>query len=90
MAEAVRILAPQTLVDAAAITVVVLISTAYFLREYTWDKPDPYRHFWYERPQETGGLGQAKQGVTRNIAQRLDELVRLPALNCQHNIYRPD
>lgn len=75
LAEIAGVLAPQSLIDTAAITAVVLVSAAFFLREYTWDKPDPYHHLWYEKPQENSGFGPVKQGVTRNIAQRLEELV---------------
>lgn len=81
MTELVRQIAPQTYADAAAITVVGLASAAYFLRDYTWDKPDPYRYVWYERPQAQDGATNQANKTTRNIAERLEELVSLFVIN---------
>lgn len=74
LAALVKQAAPSTLLDTAALSVSALAAAAYFLREYTWDKPDPYRHIFFERPQAQEGFiqGAAK---TRNIAERLEELV---------------
>ncbi|KAI6778610.1 NADPH--cytochrome P450 reductase [Emericellopsis cladophorae] len=74
LAEVAGTLAPRTTADAATVTTVALVAAAFLLREYTWDRPDQYRHLWYERPQDDGGLGPAKQRATRNIARRLEEL----------------
>jgi hypothetical protein len=68
------IIAPANYADAAALAVIATASVAYTLRKYTWDRPDPYEYIWYERPQANGAKGNAAR-VTRNIAQRLEELV---------------
>lgn len=41
-----------------------------------WDKPDPYRYKWFERPQEALFGATATQRKTRNIAQKLEETGR--------------
>ncbi|KAF4539528.1 NADPh-cytochrome p450 reductase [Lasiodiplodia theobromae] len=64
---------PQSYADVAALGVIALGSAGYILRNYTWDKPDPYDYIWYERPQlKNGGALNAKK-ETRNIAQKLEE-----------------
>ncbi|KAJ0127937.1 hypothetical protein CTA2_3382, partial [Colletotrichum tanaceti] len=35
-------LAPESLVDTAALAAAGLLSAAYVLRGYVWDRPDPY------------------------------------------------
>ncbi|KAL1631784.1 hypothetical protein SLS56_004305 [Neofusicoccum ribis] len=68
-----KVARPQSAADLAALGVFVLGSAGYLLRGVTWDKPDPYDHIWYERPQlKNGGTLNAKK-ETRNIAQKLDE-----------------
>lgn len=69
--------APTSFLDLAAISLVVFATSALLLREYTWDKPDPHRHKWFERPQEKLGVNKNAAKDTRNIAQRLHELVYL-------------
>ncbi|GKT48943.1 uncharacterized protein ColSpa_09124 [Colletotrichum spaethianum] len=66
--------APGTVADAAALTAAGLLSVAYVLRGYTWDKPDPYDFIWYEKPQQGAG-GNAGNKRSNNIAERLEELV---------------
>ncbi|KAH8669097.1 hypothetical protein BX600DRAFT_379943 [Xylariales sp. PMI_506] len=66
---------PTTFLDAAALAVIGAGSAVYALRKYTWDRPDPYEHIWYERPQADGS-GASVSKITRNIVQRLDELGR--------------
>ncbi|KAH6683600.1 NADP/FAD dependent oxidoreductase [Plectosphaerella plurivora] len=73
-AEVTGTLAPQGIADAITMAAVVLVSAAFLLRDFTWDRPDPYRHLWFERPQDNGGSNQRKQHTTRNIAQKLEEL----------------
>ncbi|KAK9413791.1 putative NADPH--cytochrome P450 reductase [Seiridium unicorne] len=68
-----ELLKPATYTDAAALAVFAAASAAYTLRKYTWDKPDPFQHIWYERPQASDGAGSAAR-TTRNIAERLEEL----------------
>lgn len=69
-------LAPTSFLDLLALLFVGAGSVAYLFPQWTWNKPDPYHHIWFERPQQQeGGLNNASQ-TTRNIAQRLEELVR--------------
>lgn len=50
------------------------MSSAFLLRRYTWDKPDPHEYIFFEKPQaKEGFLNKVK--TTRNIAKRLEELV---------------
>ncbi|TKW49691.1 NADPH--cytochrome P450 reductase [Colletotrichum tanaceti] len=69
-------LAPESLVDTAALAAAGLLSAAYVLRGYVWDRPDPYDYIWYEKPQEdgAGAGGGAANKKSRNIAERLEEL----------------
>ncbi|KAK2597156.1 hypothetical protein N8I77_013019 [Diaporthe amygdali] len=73
VAEVLKQLAPSSFADTAALATVGLVSSAYLLRRYTWDKPDPYGHIFYERPQAQEGF-LSKTKTTRNIAERLEEL----------------
>ncbi|KAJ0331488.1 hypothetical protein COL922a_011865 [Colletotrichum nupharicola] len=65
-------LTPNTFADTAALAAAGLLSAAYVLRGYTWDKPDPYNYIWYEKPQQGAGGNAAKK--SKNIAERLEEL----------------
>ncbi|KAL2012346.1 hypothetical protein VTN00DRAFT_5064 [Thermoascus crustaceus] len=68
-----RIVQPASPADAAALVVFILTVGSYLSRGITWDKPDPYRHLWYERPQlKDGAIAKARR-ETRNIAQKLEE-----------------
>lgn len=74
VAQVLKQLAPSSFADTAALAAVGLVSSAFLLRRYTWDKPDPNEHIFYERPQaKEGFLNKVK--TTRNIAERLEELV---------------
>ncbi|TDZ31867.1 NADPH--cytochrome P450 reductase [Colletotrichum spinosum] len=64
--------APATVADTAALAAAGLLSAAYVLRGYTWDKADPYDYIWYEKPQQGAGGSAAKK--SKNIAERLEEL----------------
>jgi NADPH-ferrihemoprotein reductase len=65
---------PTGLIDYAALAVLGGVSATYLTRGLLWDKPDPYHHLWFERPQlKNGGqLGSANK-ETRDIAQKLEE-----------------
>lgn len=69
-------MAPNSFLDAAALAGVGLASGAYLVIDQIWGKPDPYNYIWYERPQQADGAAQAA-AVTRNIAERMEELVSL-------------
>ena len=74
-------LAPATVGDTLALITMLLVAAAYFLADYTWNRPSSYRHMYYERPQEKDAATRLATRATRNIAQRLEELVRKPALS---------
>jgi NADPH-ferrihemoprotein reductase len=73
--EFTQLVKPTSYSDVAALGLLALGSTGYLLRGIAWDKPDPYNHLWYERPQEKDGAGPNVQKETRNIAQKLEESV---------------
>lgn len=60
-------------VDIIALAIAALIAGAYFLRGIAWDKPDPYFHIYFERPQEDNGGGNSEGLIQRNIARKLEE-----------------
>jgi NADPH-ferrihemoprotein reductase len=88
--ELAELLAPASATDAAALIAVGLASTAYLLRGIAWDRPDPYQHIWFERPQLQDGATTRQPKATRNIAEKLDEAVcplkypqsSFPAFDC--------
>ncbi|KAI9820784.1 MAG: hypothetical protein M1827_005155 [Pycnora praestabilis] len=59
--------------DIAVLSVIALGTAGYLLRGIAWDKPDPYHHVWFERPQEKDAAGRQTKKETRNIAQKLEE-----------------
>ncbi|GJD03698.1 NADPH--cytochrome P450 reductase [Colletotrichum higginsianum] len=68
-------LAPESLADTAALAATGLLSAAYVMRGYAWDRPDPYEYIWYEKPQQdAAGGSSAASKKSRNIAERLEEL----------------
>lgn len=66
---------PQTVADIAALTAVAIASAAYLSHGIIWDKPDPFHHVWFERPQLREGGVPSKPQATRNIAQKMKEAV---------------
>jgi len=75
--ELTQLAKPTSYSDIAALGLVAIGSAGYLLRGIAWDKPDPYRHLYYERPQLKDGAGSNAQKETRNIAQKLEESVSL-------------
>ena len=51
----------------------LIILTGIFYNVYIKEKPDPYHHVWFERPQATEG--NAKGADTRDIGVKLEESV---------------
>lgn len=68
-------LAPGTIADAGAAAIAFGLCLVYVITDYTWNRPDKHGYIWYQRPQEQDAAGRAASQTTRNIAQRLDELV---------------
>ncbi|OCK75376.1 riboflavin synthase domain-like protein [Lepidopterella palustris CBS 459.81] len=71
--EFVQLAKPSSYTDVAALGLIALGSAGYLLRGVAWDKPDPYHHLWYERPQEKDIIARNAKKETRNIAQKLEE-----------------
>lgn len=68
-----RLLQLQYVDDIAGTIVVLLGLVVLLLRGVAWDKPDPYYHLWYERPQEKIARSRKITEQNRNIAKRLEE-----------------
>lgn len=67
---------PDTYADIASLALVAASSVAFALRGSAWDKPDPNGAIYFERVQD-GQDGLTGANETRNINQRLQELVSL-------------
>ena len=67
--------APSSIPDALALATFSFALSAYISRGYAWDKPNPHRHLWFERPQASDGEGSSGKATTRNIAEKAQELV---------------
>jgi len=68
---------PTSYADVVAFGLIALGSAGYLLRGIVWDKPDPYHHVWFERPQEKDAASRNAKKETRNIAQKPEDLVCL-------------
>ena len=69
-----HLICPVTVIDYIALAGFSISCATYLLQGIFWDRPDPYGHIYFERPQERNGKRAEAAGVTRNIAQRLEEL----------------
>ena len=67
---------PKSPSDLASVAFVGATLLTYLSRGLLWDKPDPYRHVWFERPQFKDGAIIPQSQATRNIAKKLEETVR--------------
>lgn len=74
LAEIQKYATPTGIADYTALAIIAGVSATFMSRGYLWDKPDPYYHLNFERPQlKNGGqIGNANK-ETRNIAQKLEE-----------------
>lgn len=61
--------------DIAFLTFVLLLGICYSLRGVTWDKPEPFHHLWFEKPQSD--LAGSKIQGTRDIGIKLEKSVRI-------------
>lgn len=57
--------------DVAFLGLVLLFSVCYSL--YFKDKPDPYQHVWFEKPQGSGS--NLKEAEIRDIGKKLEQTV---------------
>lgn len=67
---------PTSYADIATLGLVALGTAGALSRGKLWDR-DPYKHIWYERPQDQDGGSRAASKHTRNIQQKLEESVSL-------------
>ena len=65
-------LRPASVSDVITLVILALCGATFLFRGIFWDKPDPYRHIWYEKPQQQDD-GCDRQQATRDIARKLDE-----------------
>ena len=68
---------PSGYVDYASIGAFSLAVGTYLLKGKAWDKPDPYHQLWFEKPQVSDAAAGGKPKEARDIAQKLEETVRL-------------
>lgn len=59
--------------DFAAVAVVTTLTMLFLLRGVVWDRPDPFLHKMFERPQENMGSVK-KNAETRDIREKLDAI----------------
>jgi NADPH-ferrihemoprotein reductase len=64
---------PVSVLDGLAIFIFLAACLGYLGRGLVWDKPDPYYHVYFEKPQVTIGSTNNTSNTTRDIAQRLEE-----------------
>lgn len=75
-----------TLDDFAAMAVLATLTVLYLFRGTLWDKPDPYLHKMYERPQEAMRDLTTTQG-TRDIGKKLKQMVIVGNHPHQHVLF---
>ena len=68
-----RCLTPMSLADHVALFIVAAIAAAYLTQGLLWDKPDPFYHIYFERPQQQAGIANLQAKAQRNIASKLCE-----------------
>ncbi|RYP89462.1 hypothetical protein DL769_000013 [Monosporascus sp. CRB-8-3] len=101
-----RLLAPSTFIDALALATIGFALSAYLLRGYAWEKPDPHWHLWFERPQAAGAEGSSgkgkdviifwgsqsgtAEGFANRLAQELPRRFHLEAMAVDLSDYDPD
>ena len=54
----------------------LIILSGIFYNFYIKERPDPYHHIWFEKPQATDA--NAKRADTRDIGLKLEESVSCP------------
>lgn len=75
MASLITLQTQPNTADYVALTFLSLVGATFLSRGLLWDRPDPYKHLLYERPQLKYGNDAAAKAEqqTRNIARRLEE-----------------
>lgn len=62
---------PTSTLDTVVLILILFITIGWHTRQWTWDKPNPYNHLWYERPQQQDAGARAREQKSRNIADAL-------------------
>ncbi|KAH8597526.1 putative NADPH-cytochrome P450 reductase [Bisporella sp. PMI_857] len=57
--------------DVALLGLILLLGLCFSLKGVLWDKPDPYHHLWFEKPQSDVATSQNQQ--TRDIGLKLEQ-----------------
>lgn len=73
--EALTIARPESVADYVAFITFLAVFCLYVSRGKAWDRPDPLHYMWFERPQLKDGIQKTTNKQTRNVAQRMEELV---------------
>ncbi|OAP59763.1 NADPH-ferrihemoprotein reductase [Fonsecaea erecta] len=68
-----RSLQPTSIADYVALVIAAVVVAGYLTRGTLWDKPDPYYHIYFERPQQQEGAANTQAQAQRNIAKKLSE-----------------
>ena len=66
-------LRPTSNADYVALIVATAIAAAYLTRGILWDRPDPFYHIYFERPQQQAEISNPQAQAQRNIASKLSE-----------------
>ncbi|KAF2737839.1 cytochrome P450 reductase 2 [Polyplosphaeria fusca] len=66
-------LRPSSPADGVALILFLLSSFACLTRGRLWQKPNPFHHIYFERPQLQNGTTNSRAASTRNIAERLEK-----------------
>lgn len=64
---------PSTTADVVVIFLLVASSLGYLSHGRFWDKPDPYHHIYFDRPQLTTYDTEDRESSTRDIARKLSK-----------------
>ncbi|EEU34866.1 uncharacterized protein NECHADRAFT_98095 [Fusarium vanettenii 77-13-4] len=64
---------PVTVSDTLAVAILGLGSLAYLAYGIPWDRPDPYHHVWFTKPQDGEGSKVEQVHHTRNIAEKMEQ-----------------
>lgn len=67
---------PSGYADYAAIAAFSFAWGTYLLKGKAWDRPDPYHHVWFEKPQIADTAAGARVKETRDISKKLEDTVR--------------
>jgi NADPH-ferrihemoprotein reductase len=64
---------PTSTIDMVVLILAGFVAAAYLLRGIAWDRPDPYYHTYFERPQAQMGVANSQGHTQRDISKKLAE-----------------